>query len=236
MRHRLDLISRFLFTVARDWLVVRELSTAVALSRKFWWYSVCMWCEDMPRKSLVVLQSYDAILDADAIAAHLLNRDAADVLWVEGFQHGELLGPQGYEARRRVANFLGALDTERVARDLIGLEPGPRAAGAAAARAPRMAPRRARPARARPRARHGGRPGRPRRAGTAELRERCAYERREAERERQTSDARREDPRSSTYFVTILCKLRPLPPFRLTSPPSRPAVEPPPPPTRGRSP
>ena len=78
----------------------------------------------MPRKSLVVLQSYDAILDADAIAAHLLNRDAADVLWVEGFQHGELLGPQGYEARRRVANFLGALDTERVARDLIGLEPG----------------------------------------------------------------------------------------------------------------
>ena len=136
MRHRLDLISRFLFTVARDWLVVRELSTAVALSRKFWWYSVCMWCEDMPRKSLVVLQSYDAILDADAIAAHLLNRDAADVLWVEGFQHGELLGPQGYEARRRVANFLGALDTERVARDLIGLEPGPRAGwGRARARA-----------------------------------------------------------------------------------------------------
>jgi len=127
MRHRLELVSRFLFTLARDWLVVRELSTAVALSRKFWWYSVCMWCEDMPRKSLVVLQSYDAILDADAIAAHLLNRDAADVLWVEGFQHGELLGPQGYEARRRVANFLGALDTERVARDLIGLEPGPRA-------------------------------------------------------------------------------------------------------------
>lgn len=123
-RHRADLVSRFLFTLARDWLVVRELSTAVALSRKFWWYSVCMWCEDMPRRSLVVLQSYDAILDPDAIAAHLLNRDAADVLWVEGFQHGELLGPQGYEARRRVANFLGALDTERLARDLIGLEPG----------------------------------------------------------------------------------------------------------------
>ena len=117
-------MSRFVFTLARDWLVVRELSTAVALSRKFWWYSVCMWCEDMPRRSLVVLQSYDAVLDPDAIAAHLLNRDAADVLWVEGFQHGELLGPQGYEARRRVANFLGALDTERVARDLIGLEPG----------------------------------------------------------------------------------------------------------------
>jgi hypothetical protein len=123
-RHRADLVSRFLFTLARDWLVVRELSTAVALSRKFWWYRVCLWCEDMPRRSLVVLQSYDAILDPDAIAAHLLNRDAADVLWVEGFQHGELLGPQGYEARRRVANFLGALDTERLARDLIGLEPG----------------------------------------------------------------------------------------------------------------
>jgi|TARA_B110000090_G_scaffold155202_1_gene170527 pimeloyl-ACP methyl ester carboxylesterase len=96
-RHRFDLVTRFTFTLFRDLLVVRELSCAVALSRKFWWYQVCLWVEDMPRRSLVVLQSYDAILDPDAIAAHVLARDAADVVWVEGFQHGELLGPQGYE-------------------------------------------------------------------------------------------------------------------------------------------
>ena len=177
----------------------------MALSRKFWWYSVCMWCEDMPRKSLVVLQSYDAILDADAIAAHLLNRDAADVLWVEGFQHGELLGPQGYEARRRVANFLGALDTERVARDLIGLEPGPRAgwgrgrARAGAWRQEGLARRRARPRTPR----HGGRPGRPRRAGTAELRERCAYERRVQRRSDRRPTRVGRIRRSSTCLVTI---------------------------------
>ena len=121
-RHRVDLISKFLFTLCRDCVVVRELSCAVALSRKFWWYQVCLWAEDMPRRSLVVLQSYDAILDPDAIASHLINRDAADVVWVEGFQHGELLGPQGYEARRMVVGFLQTLDTERMARDLIGLE------------------------------------------------------------------------------------------------------------------
>ena len=80
-----------------------------------------MWAEDMPARSLVVLQSRDAILDPDAIAGHLLARDAADVLRVEGFAHGELLAPQGYEARRRVVNFLGTLDGERIARDVIGL-------------------------------------------------------------------------------------------------------------------
>lgn len=120
-RERAGAVSRFAFTLARDWFIVRELSCTVALCRQFWWYKVCMWAEDMPARSLVVLQSRDAILDPDAIAGHLLARDAADVLWVEGFAHGELLAPQGYEARRRVVNFLGTLDGERIARDVIGL-------------------------------------------------------------------------------------------------------------------
>jgi hypothetical protein len=75
----------------------------------------------MPARSLVVLQSRDELLDAEKIATHLLNRDAADVLWVEGFAHGELLAPQGYEARRRVVRFLETLDNENVAREIIGL-------------------------------------------------------------------------------------------------------------------
>ena len=120
-RARATLFGRLAWTFFRDALVVRELSTTVALCRQFWWFGVCAWAEDMPARSLVVLQSRDELLDAEKIATHLLNRDAADVLWVEGFAHGELLAPQGYEARRRVVRFLETLDNENVAREIIGL-------------------------------------------------------------------------------------------------------------------
>ena len=97
-------------TLFRDLFTVRELSCNVALCRQFWWYSVCMWPEDMPIKSLVVIESFDAILDPHAIAKHVLQRDAGEVLWLEGFAHGEVLAPQGYEARRRLVAFIGGLD------------------------------------------------------------------------------------------------------------------------------
>jgi hypothetical protein len=57
-----------------------------------------------------VLQSHDSILDAGAVAKHVLNRDASDVLWLDGFRHGELLGPTGFVARTRMAEFLKRLD------------------------------------------------------------------------------------------------------------------------------
>ena len=66
--------------------------------------------EDTPRDSLCVLQSHDSILDAGAVAEHVLNRDASDVLWLDGFRHGELLGPTGFVARTRMAEFLKRLD------------------------------------------------------------------------------------------------------------------------------
>jgi hypothetical protein len=44
----------------------------------------------MPKKSLVILPSADDILNPDAIASHVLNRGAANVLWLEGFAHGEV--------------------------------------------------------------------------------------------------------------------------------------------------
>ena len=120
-RERAGLVSRFAFTLARDWCITRELSCAVALRRQFWWFGVCAWPEDMPARALAVIHSRDAILDPDAIATHLLARDAADVLWVEGFAHGEVLAPQGYEARRRVVDFLGALDGNRETSRDVGL-------------------------------------------------------------------------------------------------------------------
>jgi hypothetical protein len=52
--------------------------------------SVSSWVQDMPKKSLVILQSADDILNPGAIASHVLNRGAADVLWLEGFSHGEV--------------------------------------------------------------------------------------------------------------------------------------------------
>ena len=106
------LLFEFLFTLARDWFVIRELSCNVALCRQFWWYKVCLWAEDMPDKSLVILQSADDILDPGAIARHVLNRGgaAADVLWLEGFAHGEVLAPQGFHARQRLVAFVQGLD------------------------------------------------------------------------------------------------------------------------------
>ena len=66
--------------------------------------------EDIPAKSLMVLQSSDTILDPHAIAAHALNRRSSHVLWLEGFAHGEVLAPQGYEARQRLVEFVNGLD------------------------------------------------------------------------------------------------------------------------------
>ena len=73
-------------------------------------FQVCAFAEDLPEKTLMVLQSYDAILDAERIARHALHRESADVLWVEGFSHGEILGPQGFEARKQLLEFIQNLD------------------------------------------------------------------------------------------------------------------------------
>ena len=109
-RERIRIISEYVFTLVRDAIIARELSCNVALCRRFWWYRVNLWTEDMPAKSLMVLQSADSILDPHAIAAHALNRGNSDVLWLEGFAHGEVLAPQGYEARRRMVEFVQGLD------------------------------------------------------------------------------------------------------------------------------
>jgi len=110
IRDKAELVTRYLFTLARDWFVVKELSATVALCRQFWWFQVCAFAEDLPEKTLMVLQSYDAILDAEKIARHALHREAAEVLWVEGFSHGEILGPQGFEARKQLLEFIQNLD------------------------------------------------------------------------------------------------------------------------------
>ena len=110
VRDKAELVTRYLFTLARDWFVVKELSATVALCRQFWWFQVCAFAEDLPEKTLMVLQSYDAILDAERIARHALHRESADVLWVEGFSHGEILGPQGFEARKQLLEFIQNLD------------------------------------------------------------------------------------------------------------------------------
>jgi hypothetical protein len=44
--------------------------------------------QSLPFKRNLRRYTSDAILDPHAIASHVLNRDAADVLWLEGFAHG----------------------------------------------------------------------------------------------------------------------------------------------------
>ena len=116
-RERAGLVSRFAFTLARDWCITRELSCAVALRRQFWWYGVCAWAEDMPARTLAVIHSRDAILDPDAIATHLL-ADAADVLRVE-VGHGEVWRA-GTRREDAAVDFLGALTEIARRREMSG--------------------------------------------------------------------------------------------------------------------
>ena len=93
----------------RDYFLLREIGVTTALRRKFWWARYNMWAEDLPPDSLIVLESNDLLIDAEAIARHVLRQSHARIIYQEGFSHGEAYFPWGYGLRADIAEFFDGL-------------------------------------------------------------------------------------------------------------------------------
>ena len=79
IRDKAELVTRYLFTLVRDWFVVKELSATVALCRQFWWFQVCaLWTCRRRRHGASVLRRHPGRgEDQEARTA----QEAAEVLW-----------------------------------------------------------------------------------------------------------------------------------------------------------
>jgi len=93
----------------RDYFLLREIGVMTALRRKFWWARYNLWAEDLPGDALIVLESNDTLIDADAIGRHVLRQSKANVIYQEDFTHGEFFFPWGYGLRVEVVKFLDEL-------------------------------------------------------------------------------------------------------------------------------
>ena len=97
----------------RDYFLLREIGVMTALRRKFWWARYNLWAEDLPSDALIVLESNDMLIDAEAIGRHVLRQSNANVIYQEEFTHGEFFFPWGYGLRTEVATFLDRLPNVR---------------------------------------------------------------------------------------------------------------------------
>jgi pimeloyl-ACP methyl ester carboxylesterase len=93
----------------RDYFLLREVGVMTALRRKFWWARYNLWADDLPKNSLIVLESNDLLIDGEAIARHVLRQSDARIIWQDKFVHGEFVTPWGYNLRKEIVTFLDDL-------------------------------------------------------------------------------------------------------------------------------
>jgi len=74
-------------------LASRELYTANALHRHFWWYCNVLWADDVPSDcpALVVLSSADCIVPAAKVRSYLDESPNISTMWLPGMNHGQVL-------------------------------------------------------------------------------------------------------------------------------------------------
>ena len=102
-----------LYFLLRDYFLLRETGVMTALRRKFWWARYNLWADDLPRHSLIVLESNDLLIDGEAIARHVLRQSEARIIWQDKFVHGEFVSPWGHGLRDEIVQFLDNLPPHR---------------------------------------------------------------------------------------------------------------------------
>lgn len=73
------------------WVIARDLHTAAAVSRGFFWTELNLWSSDMPSQSMVVLSEYDSLVPIANVRKMLRRETQATVLHHPSHMHADFI-------------------------------------------------------------------------------------------------------------------------------------------------
>lgn len=73
------------------WFISRDLHTAAAVQRNFFWTKLNLWPQEMPEHAVMVLSGQDDLVPVPHVEAMLRHETKARVLVKEGYKHADFL-------------------------------------------------------------------------------------------------------------------------------------------------
>eukprot|EP00798_Chlamydomonas_sp_ICE-L_P022044 gene22044-29110_t len=89
--HSLAIIDPCVCSAIATWIVARDVHHASSVCRNFYWTLLCLWADQLPARTLVVLSGDDELVPVEEAIVMLQHESDADLLYMEGHRHADFL-------------------------------------------------------------------------------------------------------------------------------------------------